>query len=268
MPEKRPIPLTGEATIEDHPQLGAYVDNFPSRRLRALLLGWSFLIGLGLILNVAFWDNDAAWVGPVVIIGIATVALVVGWWIMHQWNREVIVYERGFTYREGSEDVPFAFAEVRTIRLRAEQLAYLGGLFRRVIYRITITTVGGDRIQLDNTYSSMDRLVDRLTEAVNAVLRPQVRYSVQQGNPVSFGEAITLTRDGIRIEGVPSEDAPDGTVLPWAAYSGYRIVAGQLALLTGSDVVWFAQPLAEIDNLTLLVELLQTHQPSTQEASA
>jgi hypothetical protein len=268
MPEKRPIPLTGEDTIEDHPQLGKYIDNFPSRRLRALLMGWSFLIGLGLLVNLAFWNSDAAWVGPVVIIGIAIIALVVGWWIMHQWNREVIVYERGFTYREGSEDVPFVFAEVQTLRLRAERLTYLGGLFRRTVYHVTISTVGGDRIVLDNTYNSIDRLTDRLTEAVNTALRPRIRYSLQQGHSVAFGEAITLTADGIRVEGVPTDAAPDGTVLPWHDFSGYRVEKGQLLLLTGGELVWFAQPLAEIDNLTLLVEWLQTHQTSAQEASA
>ncbi len=268
MPDDRPFPLTGEDTIDPDPVLGTPIHNFPSRRLRALLVGWSFLIGLSLLLNLAFWNFDGVWVGVVVITLMGLLALVVGWWVLHQWNREVILYENGFSYREGSTNVPFQYSEVRAIRIRAEQLAYFGGLLRRVIYRITLTTHAGEAIVLDNTYSGIERLSDKLTEQINRTVRPALQQQYEQGEWVAFTDYLAVSRMGIRVSKEVLADTDEDAVLPWHEYASYRVEQRKLRLLTRGGQVWFEAPLSEIDNITLLVAVLRQRQPVIKEATA
>lgn len=256
-PEKRPLPLVGEDTIEDDPTLGKPLDNFPSRRLRATLIGAVVLVPAAMLLNLALINVQGVWVAPFIVSVIALMALAVGWWIMHQWNREVILYERGFSYREGSENVPFLYAEVQAIRLRAEQLAYFGGLFRRAIYRVTIQTKAGDRIRLDNTYSRIDQLADKLVAHVNAILYPVVKERLQRGERIDFAGGLAISDEGIHIDAAVLENAAGDVVLPWARFSGYTIAQRQLVLLTEDEAAWFSVPLAEVDNLVLLLVILR-----------
>lgn len=250
------MPLTGEDRIEDDPVLGAVVDNFPSRRLPALFVGWSFLIGLSLIINLALWNYDAAWVSTVVVLFIGTVALLVGWRIMHLWNREVILYERGFTYREGSQNVPFLYAEIARIRLRAERLSTFGGLYKRNIYRITVTTYAGDQVRLTNVYNRIQELSDELIEQANTWLRPAIQQRLELGEWVYFSDAFKLSQSGLAVD-ASAIGADADAFLPWLAFSGYRVKNRKLMLITDQETVWFALGLAEIDNLTLLLEFLK-----------
>lgn len=268
MPDKLPLPIVGEETIEDDPVLGKPLDNFPSRRLRALLTGGAVLVGVSLLLNAALFEIDAVWVAPLVITVTALLALAVGWWILHQWNREVILYERGFSYREGSENVPFLYGEVSSIRLRAEQLAYFGGLLRRVIYRITIRTRAGDRIVLDNTYNRVEQLADKLVEQVNVLLRPVVQERLRRGETVSFAEGVALSDEGLHIDADLLENPEAGTVLPWSQFGGYKIARRHLYFVTADDTLWFGLPLSDVDNLTLLLGILRERRTMSEETVA
>ena len=90
MSKNRPMPLTGEKEIPLDPILGKPLGNFPSRRGRALLIGWSTLIATSMLLNYALIDIEAIWVAPFIILTVAILSLVIGWWVLGQWNREVI----------------------------------------------------------------------------------------------------------------------------------------------------------------------------------
>jgi hypothetical protein len=256
MPEKRPMPLTGEERIEPHPLLGEPVDNFPSRRLRPLLIGWSFLIGVSLLFNLATWNIDTSAYGPWVALVFGIVALAVGWWVMHLWNREVILYERGLTYREGSTDVPFYYDELASIRLRAEQLMYFGGLLRRRAYQVTLTTHAGDVIRLDKTYRRVDQLAEALNQRITDLRRPQIQAALAAGEAIPFTPYLSLTTTGVVVD----TENGDSVTLAWDDYTGYAAKQGQLQLMTTAGRVWVRVPLNEIDNLWLLVEYLRAKQ--------
>ncbi len=258
MPTNRPMPLTGDAELPSHPTLGDPLDNYPSRRLRVLVVGWSVLIAWSALLYFGTWDINTPWIGYVVITTTAVSSLVVGWWILHHWNRELIMYEYGFTYREGSEDVPFLYAEVRSVRVLAEQLAYFGGLIRREHYRVDITSRAGDEIRIDSAlYSRVERLAQRLTERVNAELRPLIVQRVQSGEGVPFADELTLTNQGLQVAAAAIEDTEADALLPWDDFGGVNVAQRQLMLRTRSGAVWYALPLYEVDNLTLLLTLLR-----------
>ena len=88
--------------IEDDPVLGAFIDNYPSDRTRLLLFGGAIMGIIWFVVTIALWrvDDGTAFSVTVGIIAIATLG--VGWFLTHFWNREVIIYKRGFSYREGS----------------------------------------------------------------------------------------------------------------------------------------------------------------------
>lgn len=54
--------------------------------------------------------------------------------------------------------------------------------------------------------------------------------------------------------------------LSWADYGGYRIGERQLWLLDGAGSVWLALPLADVDNVALLLELLRERLPQVPAA--
>lgn len=265
MPDDRPMPLTGEEAIEPHPTLGEAQDNFPSRRMVVLVRGWSVLIGLSLLVNIGVWNVEADWLGPLLVGIFGTLATVIGWWVLDHWNREVILYERGFTYREGSKNIPFRYSEIAKIRLRAETLSTFGGLLRFVIYDIRLVSGAGDVIRLNNLYRRAGVMGDKLMSAVYTSLRPALEIQLDNGEAVPFSDALRVRSDGLVVDASALEDVAEDAYLSWGDFGGYRVQQRQLQLLTRAGALWVAFPLHEVDNLLLLLELLRTHAPQTEE---
>jgi len=234
--------------IEADPVLGAVVGVYPSDRGRLLVVAGVIGATAALILNFTL-GAIRTWWGPlltVIIMGLIVLAL--GWYLLHLWNREVILYARGFSYREGSRTVFFQYAEIRSIRQRAEQLAYLGNLIRRRVYRITLTTQQDETIVLNNLYSRVSELSARLEQRIHEALLPLIQQRLAGGERVPFSDTLVVTTDGLQ-EG--------GRDLPWRHFSGYKVQQGRLLLLDTSGATWFSILLSEIDNITVLVDLLR-----------
>jgi hypothetical protein len=244
--------------IEDDPVLGAVIANYPSDRGRPLVIGGIICGAAAVILNFTL-AAVSEWWGPLLtVIIMAAIVLVVGWYLAHIWNREVVLYQRGFSYREGANTVFFLYNEVTTIRQRAEQLAYFGGLFRRVVYRINIKTIRDEKLVLTNIYKRIDELGARLEEKVNDTLRPNALRKLAEGGSVLFGDGLRLDAEGLYS---------DGRLLSWAEYGGYRIHNRQLHLTKRGDEVWSALPLSDIDNITLLLDILRSQQEASVGAA-
>lgn len=243
--------------IEPDPVFGQSLAHFPSDRLRPLIVagGAGGVVALVLGLTTA---QTLEWWGPVVTVVImALVVLALGWYVLHGWNREIILYERGFSYREGSKTVFFHYDEIASIRLHAERLAYFGGLLRRDVYRFTVTTNQAERFTITNLYRRADELGTRLTEQINRILAPEIARQLADGSSVPFGDSLALSNDGLR---------ENGRDLAWADFGGYRIGERQLWLLDANGGVWLSLPLSEVDNIMLLLELLRERQTVAQNA--
>lgn len=237
--------------LDADPVLGAVVATYPIDRAR-LLIPAGLVIGLASVVLNFTLATVPTW-GPPLTVGVmAVVALAAGWWVLHFWNREIILYENGFSYREGGRDVLFHFAEIHSLRQRAEQVAYFFGLARRISYRFTLVALRGERIVLGNQYRRVGELGLRLEQGVNRQLEPAVRDRLAKGERVPFADTLRLSADGLHER---------GRDLPWSAYGGYRLAGGRLALLDATGAEWFSLPLAEVDNLTLLVLLLRERKP-------
>lgn len=236
--------------ITPDPVLGGVIAYHPSDRLKPLLTAAVIGAPIGLVLALTAAQTEAWWGMPVTVGGVAITGLALGWYVLHLWNREVILYQRGFSFREGSKLVYFSYEEVKWIGLQARRMAYFGGLFRRDVYRIEIVTYAGDRMLLTNLYRRVAELGTRLTELVEMRLRPELAHKFASGDKVEFGETIWITREGLDI---------DDQRLAWADFGGYRIGSGKMTFLKRSGDVFQETPLSRLYNITLLIDFLKQH---------
>jgi hypothetical protein len=179
----------------------------------------------------------------------AGVVLAVGWRTLHLWNREVVIYQNGFSYREGSRTVFFMYPEITSIRQRGEQLAYFGGLIRRSTLRFTLSTLRDETITLDRLYRRIERLGELLEAGIYPLLENMIRERLGRGDHVSFARDLRVSKDGLHT---------GDRHLPWNLFRGYRIGGGRLTLLAVPDgAEWLSLPLPEVDNAPLLIILLR-----------
>lgn len=237
--------------------LGKYISHHPINRLRLLIQVGVVYFVITTLLQVLFVNLDDQTASILLIFFFAGVALALGWLVMHLWNREVVVYEHGFNYREGSSIADFQYNEVASFRQKAERLRYFGGLIRRNAYTFTIRTHRDEVIKLTNLYSDIEKLGKNLEIGINSVLRERIRQALSQGESVSFGDDFELNQEGILA---------NGHELAWNEFADLSSRKGYLILSSAKDKTWYEAPLHEVDNLTLLVEILQQKRPKIDKA--
>lgn len=243
--------------IEADPVFGKVLANYPSDRIR-LMAPAVVLSGVAsVILNVTLAEVDAWW-GPVLtVILMAAVVLILGWRVLHFWNREVVLYEEGFSYREGAKPVFFLYHEVLSIRQKGQRLAYFGGLLRRNTFQFTLTTLRGEVMKLDNNYVRIEELGAQIEKKIYAVLEPYLKEEITKGEKIPFSNTLRLSNDGLEEK---------GRELAWEEFDGYKISNGQISIFAQPDTsLWLSIPLPEVDNLPILIRWLKQreHTPPT-----
>ncbi len=246
-----------EQLFEDDPVLGRFLAYYPSNRVMLLLRAGAAYIIPVLLLQVLFANLDDATASALLIGSFTLLALGVGWYITHLWNREIVLYEHGFTYREGSRAVPFLFQQIVRVHLRAERIR-LFGAWQRDVYEYLLTSDEDEQLKLNNIYKNISELGLRLERAITRARKPIVQAQMQRGEQAVFSADFILSAEGIRYE---------ERFLPWAAFVDYTLEAGYIDVLTQSKDngpkdpderdVWAHVPLKTLDNEMLLVELLK-----------
>jgi len=249
--------------IAADPILGEFIAVYPSNRLRLALIAACVFVPIWFVVTVVLWQVDPGIAAPLTVTILFVASLPIGWYVAHFWNREVLLFEKGFYYREGAADVPILFSEVRALRQKAERRSYFGGRVRRDVYVNWITTYEGETIRLDNLYRKTGDLSARLELGISLALRARVQAQLQSGQAVPFGDTLTISVQGIHAA---------GRDLPWAGFAGYQARAGYLILSARPpgewpsgewpsgewpSSEWHAISLDDIDNLRVLLEVLQ-----------
>ncbi len=240
--------------LEADPVLGNALASYLSNRALRLARGGVFFLLVGFVLTVALWNVEATIAAPVTVAVMGVVGLLVGWYVLHTWNREVVLYEHGFSYREGSAVVFLHYTEIRSIHQRAERLVY-GGILRRTVFRITLITERDETIVLDSVYRRVEDLGPRLEAQINQALTPQVGARIARGEQVAFGGGLLLSASGLHHN-------ESGSTLAWEQFGGYGIEQRQLVLLASDGVVWQRVPLVVLVNVTLLLDILKSKRPA------
>jgi hypothetical protein len=237
--------------LDDDPVLGKIIANYPSNRARLLIPAVVICGIIAVILNFTLAETSPL----LAAIMMAAVSLLAGWYVLHYWNREVVLYEHGFSFREGSRTVLFLYHEIASVRQRAERLAYFGGLIRRAVYQFTLTTIRGETITLTNLYKRVDRLGPQIEQKVYPLVGVTLRGRLMQGEKVPFSERLRVSSQGLHEQ---------GRDLPWDQLAGYQIANGHLTIFAQPDNrEWLRLPLPEVDNIPLLLELLKRQAPGS-----
>lgn len=246
--------MTNPSALDDDPVLGAALASYPSDRARLVATGGAILVVVWLAVTFALFNVEAGAALAITVLVMGVTTIIVGWYVAHLWNREVVLFARGFSYREGSYNAFILYSDVRSIRQHAERQAYFGGLIRRTVYRFSIHTLQDETIVLTNLYRRVEQLAARLEQSVLPAVRTRLEQHLAQGKPFDFTGTLNLTPGGLH----------DGERdLSWGDFGGYKIQGGRLRLLrAGDDAPWFSVPLADVDNLTLLLALLNERKPA------
>ncbi len=242
------INQTQETIIEDDPILGKFIANYPVNRLRLLFYGGVVLALVWFVVTVALWNVAEGFAAAATVAVITIAALIVGWGITHLWNREVILYARGFSYRRGGQNAFLRYTEIHVIRQKGEIISYFGGIVRRSTLVVTLITDVDEIITLTALYNRINELSTRLEVAITQARLPVVKSKIEVAEPVTFGAGITLDAEGLHA---------DDHHIPWAQVGTVKAANRQLVISNADASVQIQRPLSEIENLRLLVILLQ-----------
>jgi hypothetical protein len=238
--------LASERAIDDDPVLGRYVIHFTSHRLRLLLQAGAIYAVSALIITLATFNLEGTLVDVIVPLIYALIAMPLIWTVAHLWNREVIVFERGFTYRQGSVVAAFPFLMIARVDVQIETLRLFGLLpYERVLGQLQ--SEQGDQIHINWVFKDGRKLLDLLERGVLRDRLPLLQTQLAHGQEVSFG-ALTLTPDGLRDQ--------DGRTLPWSEFTRARVERDSIVIISGSDV-WGRFADADLHSEALLVLLLK-----------
>ena len=238
--------------------LGNYISHHPVNRMRLIFQAGLVYFIATTILQLLFVELDDQTASILLIFFFAAIALGLAWYVLHLWNREIVIYEKGFNYREGSSIADFQYHEIASFRQKAERLRYFGGLFRRNVYVFTVQTHNGEVIKLTNLYTDIEKLGHNLEVGINSVLRESIRQSLLSGEPVSFGDAFAVSHEGL-INGERQ--------LTWDEFEGFQTQQGHLTISSSDDEHWYQIPLEEVDNLRQLFEILREKNPNSTEVT-
>lgn len=234
--------------FEDDPVLGQFIAHYPSNRLRLLIIAGLGLAVVWFIITIALWQVDDGIAAILTVIVLAIATLGAGWYVTHFWNREVVLYHHGFTYREGASLASLHYVDVVTIRQRGEQRAYFGGLIRRSALQFTMLTDQDETIVLTNLYRRLEDLTIRLEKAITAAQRQQAEVNLTAGQVIHFSPELTIGANGLHV---------NGETLLWDDVGGFTVQAGNMVITTQAQAQWYTAKLSELDNLRLLVSFLR-----------
>lgn len=255
MSSDTPPPNDASTSIfETHPVLGRYVSHHPSRRewllLRALVLYGVAVVILQLVF-LTIPDDVEAVVLPFLYMLIALGAF---WSVVHLWNREVVLYQQGFTYREGSREGMFLYNQIKRLDPNARRTHYFG-LAQRTQYRYMLVTDQDETLYITNLYSETQALTQTLEKFVTQAWREVVMQHFKNGEVVEMGATVQVSRERLIVA-----DA----ALAWDAYRGYHIQGRRVTIASVADPAWATIALHEIDQPLVFLSLLRQQQAQTQ----
>jgi len=241
--------------FEDDPILGRFVAQYPANRLRLLMISGGILLAVWFVVTVALWNVQDELAATITVLILTPVALLTGWYALHLWNREVVLYEKGFTYRRGSQIAYIRYHEVVRTRQAGGIIRYLGGIIKRNTFQFTIITERDEIILFDSLYKNLDDLTLKVEAEIYRVLLPKVNTKLDNGERVGFNDTLFISTTGIKYQ---SDE------LVWEQFGGQTIHASQLNLKRADGTLWHTFPLAEVENIRLFLALLRHYQPTRE----
>jgi hypothetical protein len=251
--ENNEISEKPESVTDAHPKLGKYISHHPSNRLRLVVRALLLYALAVFMLEALFWNVDDNTASNFLPLLFAAVGLAAFWYAAHFWNREVILYENGFTYRQGSRLGQFRYVEIVRLQPDVSQLAILN-MFQRTNFNYTLMTAEDEVLRITNLYSDIGKLIARLEGYIIRDRLALVQHAVNIGQAVDVGAGLCVSNTGLEYQ---------GRELFWHEVGARSIKDGNLIVRTHDNQEWAAIPIAEVNNPMLLLTVLKQYAKQT-----
>lgn len=243
--------------FDPDPVLGGYVSHHPSNRVLLMIRAGLFYGVAVIALQLVFFPVPDATAGIYLPIAFAAVAGATFWYMLHHWNREVVLYQRGFTYRQGSATAYILYANVIKLLQNIEVVG--AGSLKRRFFDYKLVTDMDETLPITNVYSNPDKLTRLLEKFITRDRLQLLEGRLAKGENVSLAPDFTLTSEGI----LRAEDE-----LFWHEYRGARVKNGQITIASSRDEAWATLPADSFDNpLLALAALKQLGKAHSRDAS-
>jgi hypothetical protein len=170
-------------------------------------------------------------------------------------RRRVLLQPAGFTLLDGRHGQAFAFDRVARLYQVADFPALLGLPFARK-RSLLVVMEDGRTVKLTPLVSQIERLTRAIREAVSDRLLREARARLRTCRGVDFGSL------GVRPGGL----VRGGRLLSWAQVGEPVVRGGWLSIRQKQDgAVWTREPVANVPNLDVLLELVRCNGDSSAE---
>jgi len=224
--------------------LGEFVAHYPVNRVRLSITGAILYAVPVLFLQAFFFTIEDVSASIFIVMAYAIIGLAVAWYLAHNWNREVVLYSQGFSYREGGYTGMFLYAQIVTANQRAERVRILGFITRN-IYEYTFVTDEDETLMLNQRYQNILRLGDSLMQRIIQARLPIVQERQLRGETQFFG-AMQINKEGIRN---------DSGFMTWEDFTGLKVAGGKIILQSTTGAT-LENAIQDIDNAMLFVAYL------------
>jgi len=220
-----------------------------------ILLGGSVLVFLsGIYVTYTAYQQhgpamiDDKLVTPAIIAFIMfLVALAVGWAAYANWNKGVVVYERGFVARDRKGLHPWRWGEIVSLT-SAIVRHYTNGIYTGTSHVYTIFNRQNVRLVLNDTYVKVEELAKVIEESIFPLLYERAAQQYNAGQTLVFGP-VAISKSGIQIS---------KKTYPWTEVKEVSIHQGILKV-SKKDGGWFSGASAAasaIPNLRILLTII------------
>jgi hypothetical protein len=243
--------------------LGAPLRYFPIKnlnRIGSLVAFFIFLIGAALAFFYGIYSaytsyqkhglavvDDKLIVPVIVAIVLFLLALLGGLSAFNNWNKGVLLYEKGFAIRSRKGFCTWRLDEIVSMTAAVTR-HYTNGIYTGTTHVYTLFNRQNEKLILNDIYKKVDELAEAVGQNIFPRLYERAAQEYNEGKPLTFGP-VTTSKAGIQV---------GKKVYPWTEVKEVSIQQGTLKV-SKKEGGWFsgaAASAAAIPNLRVLLAII------------
>ena len=161
------------------------------------------------------------------------------WFAISNWNKSVVVYEKGLVYYSGGNIQTWLWPDIRWFFASISSPLAISPY--PIAHQYSLLNKNGEKIIFDDRFSEIELLGNTISEKITPFQYRQIRAILKKGQIIRFG-SFKFDQNTITIRNV---------TYPWAEIERFEIKSGY-AIITIKDSKWpnkIKTPLSTIPNL-------------------
>jgi hypothetical protein len=257
------------------PQLGPVVSQWKAGWTQRIALSIVSLIAGGIVVLIGAANDNVG----VIVAGVVIAAGLIGLVLFFQSGVLVTVYANGIERRGRTGTKRLAWSALQGYRLNViDQAAAagaaggaLGALIVMGVMRlirgnkkeltpraVILLAADGTKVVVPDGLAGYKALIATLVPTLDNGLFPAVQHAFNQGQPVSFGDVLTVQR-GVGLTGKGMFGKKH--VLPMEEFLGASVAGAQLVIQKKDKKKWLAFAIPKVQNLGVFRRLMATTPP-------